>query len=73
MKKTYKFFATTLALVMLIALVAIPASAFTYDAVAGGTTTFTTTLDNNGAPVPAWTVTYAIGSGSGTALSRERE
>ena len=67
MKKTYKLFAITLALVMLIALVAIPASAFTYDAVAGGTTTFTTTLDNNGAPVPAWTVTYAIGSGSGTA------
>jgi len=65
MKKTYKFFATTLALVMLIAIVTMPAAAFTYTAVSGGTTTFTTTLDNNGAPVPAWEVTYAIAAGSG--------
>ena len=65
MKKTYKLFAITLALVMLIAIVAMPAAAFTYTAVSGGTTTFTTTLDNNGAPVPAWEVTYAIAAGSG--------
>ena len=65
MKKTYKLFAITLALVMLIAIVAMPVAAFTYTAVSGGTTTFTTTLDNNGAPVPAWEVTYAIAAGSG--------
>ena len=44
MKKTYKLFAITLALVMLIAIVAMPVAAFTYTAVSGGTTTFTTTL-----------------------------
>ena len=65
MKKTYKLFAITLALVMLIAIVAMPVAAFTYTAVSGGTTTFTTTLDNNGAPVPEWEVTYAIAAGSG--------
>ncbi len=65
MKKTSKLFAVAIVLVMMIALSAIPAAAFTYDPVAGGTTTFTTTLNNSGAPVPAWEATYTVAAGSG--------